>query len=149
MTYEAPLHTWMPRSFSEIINEVISYLPEYEPTARVEFVLPNDLLVVKASDNLSTAFVSLVATRVGFFKFETLISVTEVQDQWLTAQVKRKFNEGITLSSVDFDNMPSQVSEPSPLAIAASIIRRHGSELQIHPTEEGVTFEFQLPIWKD
>lgn len=37
----------------------------------------------------------------------------------------------------------------NPFTIAHKIIKKHGSEIQIHQSENAVTFEFSLPIWKD
>ena len=118
--------------------------PRYEGTA--DFNVPEDLPSILTTGTLSTALTNLIeAFEGGQLEPHTVLNIEISHAGSILFRIRRRYSE-----HAFHPNPESLVAWPgSPIAIAALIIHQHGSELKIMPDDDGVTFEFELPVWHE
>lgn len=113
----------------------------------VQIKMAENLPLVRENGTLVIAFSGLVQDDFfRRFKKEALIIVTRQAETKILVHIERQFAHET--------NDPMNSLEPiliptSPITTAAIIIQEHGGELQTHLSDNGVIFEFNLPIWQE
>jgi len=112
-------------------------------SGHIEFILPVDVPPMRGNVALNYALTSLFDARwsIGNYGFETSVKVTLPDPEHLNVHVNHGCQEDVDIERFFWYG--------SPLYISRLIVQEHGSQLQAQSTEHGVTFEFQLPIWKE
>jgi uncharacterized protein (DUF433 family) len=139
--------TWQPFSLDSILKSVRNELPRYEPHATVEILASDELPPVRGDYDLSYAIVNIMTDRASYYlDLHSVLSAKLENPEVVTVQIQRKFKYPQSIQ-VEMEHVFDW--NCSPLSVAARIIREHGSTLQVHTSEEAVTFEFLLPIWTE
>jgi len=137
-------YSWGVSEIAEILSNTTRRLKQYEPEVTVNISLPDVLSTTKCS-NIESAFIYLLSERIGInIKAEAQLVVTLKNHEQLQINIQRPF--GYKHENVHVNNL---LYEGSPTALAAYIIRKHGSQLRTHISDTHITFEFDLPIWKE
>lgn len=116
-----------------------------KPHDQFSLQITGDLPDVRDYGDLHFALLSLLTSDEDYPLKPATAITTEPKEGYLQMQIYREYKNHSSPNVY-----PHQIIwQYGSLNIAAHIIRQHGSELKIYPTEDGVTFEFELPIWSE
>ena len=138
---------------SDILTELINSHNRDASETTLKINTPDVLPEVRADHFPLFAALRAVTAMDWTARWENTINLTVQQRvNFLTISVRKLFQHegsGSYRFTSFIENLNSSMTYPSKIAIAALIIHQHGSELKIMPDEDGVTFEFELPVWQD
>jgi uncharacterized protein (DUF433 family) len=134
---------------ASLIQDILSQLPRYEPTAHAEFELSEHLRALHVDYPAVNAIIDLLTDETpAYLSFDSVVRISRIGDKWINVQVIRQYEYTNTDSS-RFSDFDSFIWRTSPLHLASLIIQKYGSELVYHVSDSGITFEFNLPVWDE
>lgn len=137
---------WEKFSLDKAIEGAFQSIQSHWPDAVITGQIPGNLPEVKSNYSLPNLFHKLAGDDLfGFLKHEVIWRKTASDGEHVIITIERPFaREEVTFAEVE--NFLSW--SITPLALAAEILKKHGSELELIPGNESVIFKFSLPIWK-
>jgi uncharacterized protein (DUF433 family) len=144
-TYRDEKDYYHQTSIDSLVKEVLQELPEYDPTAQVIWNVAEDLPDIRTDYNLPSAIVNILTDRTSIWlNTESTFEISSENNRFVSFRVLRQF-EYEEHGDLSHEHILGWRS--SPLSLAALIINKHGSELQITTSDDGIIFRFSLPIW--
>ncbi len=147
LDYSPRIYEWSSTTFPEIMARVLGRLPQNSPEIVAQVQVADDLPLLRVTEQIHHAITSLLWDYYSSSLSSKSTLKAYLEDNRVRVQVVRDFQEkrpSDSFTSYDFIHR----FEP-PLSITTTILRQHGSELDIQVTDTGVTFTFSLPMWND
>ncbi|HEX2906728.1 MAG TPA: DUF433 domain-containing protein [Phototrophicaceae bacterium] len=141
--YGNPSIDWEQFSLSQFIERSLYQL---QPFVTIQTIISTDGLQLKANYEITTAVYLLVNNwYLTKLKPGSAMKICEENDKEIWISIFRESeNKEPPLREAEIYNW-----ELSPFTLARQIIQRHNLDFQVIPSDEGLTFKFRLPIWKD
>ena len=134
---------WEAVALSDAVTEALNNLQKSARVDAVRIVLPNDLPPVKSCGRLATAIANLIAPDDYVQDLKPSLQASLIEGPAVLVQVHTKLKRKLRQKQLT----PEALDPGTPLAVAALIIQRHGSQLQVRSSEGGTEFRFVLPVW--
>lgn len=148
--YEQSHHAPQGFLIPHLVDTTLNDLSQLAPDISAHVTVSPELPPVKCDWSIANALCYLLA---GYsfmlMKQESVLRVDHANEEQVKFAVYREFS-GDFITDVDKKSLVARAGfRSNPFAIAALIVRQHGSELDIQVTDTGVTFTFSLPVWND
>jgi uncharacterized protein (DUF433 family) len=128
------------------LNELVESALKKSGQGEHQVVGLDEPVLIRSSWCLERAIRALIVNRLDL-PLNTGASITVVRTEQSPSLEINRYSE--KMSQFPYVEGHYLNGTATPLFVVAHIIRQHGSQLKIHPTEDGVTFEFDLPIWSE